>query len=331
MSDTQLTGIQFDPVEHKYTYSGEEFISTTTLLKQYGLSADYANVPPDVLKKAATRGNAVHKAIELFVGGDTSMLGLMSEVDAFNNYITMHNIDLTDAKSEEILFDTNYKVAGTADLQYRHKGINYISDIKTTYVLHEEPLAWQLSIYNYLISKGDVLSYYFNEHQVFHFTKGKLVVKKVRRIEFEAVEALLQAHLNQDPIFIYQPDLSQIISDGDVKFLEYAMAEMELYNDYAKQLKSKVDDILDKVKPRLINSRRTSLEVGDIRLTYQGGYTRTSIDKDKFEQYITGQNQNIDDFIKTTQIKDRLNIKLLKDVQAESLFDDDEGGPNDTN
>lgn len=322
MNDVQFNGIQFDPVEHRYTYNGKEFISTTTLLKQYGLSVNYSAVPPDVLAKAAQRGNAVHKGLELFIGGDKSMLGLLNEVDLFNNYITKHGIDLTTAKSEEIIFNTKYGVAGTVDFQYNHLGTNIIADFKTTYNLNADAVAWQLSVYNYILSKGDVLMYYFNELKAYHFTQGRLEVVDIRRIEFEAVEGLLKAYLNNDPMYVYTPDLSKIISSSEHQFLEYALEEIDMYKQYIKQLNSKVSVILDKIKNRMVVKGYTNVNIDNLSLVYRKGYERVSIDQKAIEQYLQTQGSNIQNYAKKTTVKDSIIAKLHQppDV-APDMFD----------
>ena len=40
--------ISFDPVTHTYTRNNVQYTSVTTLLKNYGLSADYTGIPQDV-------------------------------------------------------------------------------------------------------------------------------------------------------------------------------------------------------------------------------------------------------------------------------------------
>ena len=52
-----------------------------------GYQPTYANIPASILNNAATKGKAVHKALELYIGGDTSMVGLLEEVSLFDNYV----------------------------------------------------------------------------------------------------------------------------------------------------------------------------------------------------------------------------------------------------
>ena len=70
-----------------------------------------------------------------------------------------------------MVYDDLYQVAGTVDFQYEEGGENIIADFKTTSKIHYDAVTWQLSVYNYLISKGDVLTYYFKKLKVFHLQR----------------------------------------------------------------------------------------------------------------------------------------------------------------
>ena len=55
--------INFDETTHTYSRNGNIYTSVTTLLANYKLSANYNNIPKDVLNKAAQRGKEVHKML----------------------------------------------------------------------------------------------------------------------------------------------------------------------------------------------------------------------------------------------------------------------------
>ena len=58
-----ITGeILFEESAHTYTrlYDGKPLCGVTTMLRDMGLAADYADIDPDVLARAADRGHLVH-------------------------------------------------------------------------------------------------------------------------------------------------------------------------------------------------------------------------------------------------------------------------------
>jgi|SRR5690606_9702692 len=57
-------GLLFDEAAHRYTLDGRPVPGVTTVLKLVS-GADYAGVDPDVLARAAARGTAVHRMVEL--------------------------------------------------------------------------------------------------------------------------------------------------------------------------------------------------------------------------------------------------------------------------
>lgn len=61
---TTATGLVFDEARHAYTLDGVPVPGVTTALKVCS-SADYAGVDPEVMERAAARGTAVHRMIEL--------------------------------------------------------------------------------------------------------------------------------------------------------------------------------------------------------------------------------------------------------------------------
>lgn len=305
--------IKFDADTHTYSKNGDVYTSVTQLLQKYGLSADYSGIPAKVLKAAAERGKKIHSDLELYVQGVLTPPGKNTPVDMFHRYVQTQGIDLKTSKSEEIHYNTKYKVAGTVDFQYFNSDGNLvIADFKTTSQLHIDAIAWQLSIYNYLICDGNVMQYYFNRLQVFHIRKDKFVAKDIYMIDFDAVEALLQANLNGDPVFDYKPDNTVIISDSDTQLLTTILREEENINEYLKTLKARKDEILSKVKERLLRENRYRVTLDDIDLLYVAPYQRRSLDTKLVVDYLTWQGEDVETYYKKTTVKDNVKVTLLK-------------------
>lgn len=303
--------IIFDEDSHEYTLNGISFTPVTQLLKKYNLSANYTGIPDNVLKKAAARGNAVHKALELYIGGDRSLLGVMNEVDLFNNYVNARNINLGTAKSEQIYYDTHYKVAGTVDFQYLDGNDVVVADFKTTSSLHLDAVAWQLSIYNYLICKGDALSYYFNKLKVFHFVNNKLYVKDVYTVDYDTVKALLDANLRDDPVFNYVKT-TKVVSDADKLLIQQILNELEPYEQAVEKLNKELDTVLERVKQNMVNQKDYSyIEPNSFVLTYVAPQHRKSLDSSKVKKFLKQNGQDVDSYMKEIITKDSIRIRRL--------------------
>ena len=101
--------------------------------------ADYTGIPADILAKAAARGNATHKDLENFIKQGTTTTN--PDLINFSKYVAIRNIDLTTAKSEQIVYDDQYLIAGTVDFQYFDGDEDIIADFKTTSSIHWDAVA----------------------------------------------------------------------------------------------------------------------------------------------------------------------------------------------
>jgi|GEM_PF-5356803 len=60
----------FKKETHEYFFNNKKLISVSKILNNY-FGDSYQNVPKDILKKAANRGSAVHKILELYLKNKT--------------------------------------------------------------------------------------------------------------------------------------------------------------------------------------------------------------------------------------------------------------------
>tara|TARA_R100001163_G_C5060002_1_gene196741 strand:+ start:804 stop:1529 length:726 start_codon:yes stop_codon:yes gene_type:complete len=143
--------IKFDEASHTYTHkeTGNPFISVTTLLGEFkkpfdrdGHSMRVANregVPQEMVlemwenekNKACERGTNIHKILEDYInfGEVEDNYGWLckSYDKAVERTIDSHK----EVLSENLLYNEDYQVAGTADLIYEHKNEFTIGDFKT--------------------------------------------------------------------------------------------------------------------------------------------------------------------------------------------------------
>ena len=174
----------FNEEEHKYLLNGKELISVTTLMKKHGLSPDYSNIDPKILRNKAMRGTLIHKELEdwLLTGEN----GFTLEMHAFKKLA--EELDIKNAIAEQKVH--NDIVAGTVDLQCEFSGGTLLADFKTTYAVHIEPVRWQMSIYQHLIGKK------FNTLAVVHLNGKEAKFIEVEPIKEELVKKLFEAERN---------------------------------------------------------------------------------------------------------------------------------------
>ena len=309
--------ILFEEDTHTYTRNGSNYISVTTLLKNYGLSAHYSTQIPDaVMKQAAARGTNVHKALENFIKYGI-VDNTINEVVTFEKYIINQNVDIQLAISEEVVYNDKYLIAGTIDFQYFDSTNTYvIADFKTTSSIHWESVAWQLSIYNYMKCNGDLLEYYTNKLMVYHMRDTKLSVREVPLIDFTEVEKLLQANLINAP-YTYHPDLSKIISNSEGVVLQQLCEEIEQYTTILEELQAKKEKLKQKIMNNMIATSTPAFITNGLKITYSPASTVEKLDSKKVKDFCKQNNIDYSQFISISNRKETLYIKPTKQADDE--------------
>ena len=225
--------IKFDEKAHTYTHIDTEkpFISVTTLIGKYkqpfdrdGHSkrvADREGVSQELVlemweqekNRACTRGTNIHKVLEDYINygeaeGDWGWLcksydkAVERSIDSFKNVLC-----------ENLLYDEEYSVAGTADLIYEHKHEFTIGDFKTNKRFRfsspyserlKDPVSHlhncefnlyglQLSLYAYLYEK--MSGRRCRKCVIFYLQDDRFLSYHINYMKAE-VEALLQHQLN---------------------------------------------------------------------------------------------------------------------------------------
>lgn len=146
MSSLKLSKVVFDELEHTYTYKGKKLSGVTALLGRQLFQSKYDGISKGVMERAAERGNAIHRQIEMYesFGGEN----FDAEVDA---YIKLKAKNKFDTLCTEWLVSDNKHVASSIDVVFEKGKEIVLCDIKTTSKLDMEYLSWQLSIYKYLL------------------------------------------------------------------------------------------------------------------------------------------------------------------------------------
>ena len=298
--------INFDASTHTYTRNNQTYISVTTLLKKYNLSPNYTNIPQDVLSKASQRGNSVHKDLENYIKSGIDNPN-NNDLQNFIKYVTNRNINLLLAKSEEVIYDDNYLIAGTVDWQYIDGDEDVIADFKTTSSIHWDSVSWQLSIYNYIKCKGDVLQYYLKKLKVVHMYNGKFSVREVPPIEYDEIVNLLNANLAGLP-YIYTPDYSKIMSNSESLVLGTLLDDIAQCETLLQELTAKREEMQKKLIERMILNNKRECTINNIYIKYTDGATRQSLDLNKVKQLCDSVGMPIDKLYKISNVKPKLTI-----------------------
>ena len=130
--------------EHLYLFEGVILPSVTEIIgKKFN---DYADVPKQVLNRAAERGTKVHKQIENFCksGVDDGSTAIRHFKFLQNQY----NFEVLDNELPLVIFKDDIPVAcGRLDMTIEMDGRVGIADIKTCSALNKPKIAYQLNMY----------------------------------------------------------------------------------------------------------------------------------------------------------------------------------------
>lgn len=136
--------LEYYDAEHLYLFEGLILPSVTQIIgKKFN---DYADVPKDVLNRAAERGTKVHKQIENFCKS-----GVDDGSTAIRNFKFLQNqygFEVLDNELPVVIFENNIPVAcGRLDMTIEMDGRVGIADIKTCSALNKPKIAYQLNMY----------------------------------------------------------------------------------------------------------------------------------------------------------------------------------------
>lgn len=148
------TEVIFYPETHTYVVGDKELPSVTSLLtKVYGDS--YSAVNPEILKRAAEYGTAVHEEIQQLIEmrKENSGIPISPKYQETNNYFTfvedIYKIVPLMTEKVVVLYNENGEpcAAGRFDLLCTASGKKTLADFKTTSTIHKQLVTAQLNLY----------------------------------------------------------------------------------------------------------------------------------------------------------------------------------------
>ena len=299
------SALKFDEETHTYTLNDNKLISVTQLLAKHHLSPDYSGVSEELLKKSAEYGNQVHKDIENYIKKGIVVPSL--ELTSFVNWLEKSGYEVID--SEYLV--CNDIIGGKVDLLLKHQetGVYVIADIKTTSIVHQESVSWQLSLYNYLEE---------NVAQVgmcLHFLKdGTLEVESIKLKTQQDTEKLIECERNGE-IFQYELDtLDTALVDLDK--VERLIAN---YKALIKQAEEEQKTIHEQVRAEMESRNIKTLDLNTMKITIVEDSVRKTFDKKAFEK--DHPELDLSQYDKITQVKGSLKITLKEKKDNETKVD----------
>lgn len=272
----QNTRVSFEDITHTYLLNDEVFLmGVTSLMKKHDLAPNYADVPEEVLRKAAERGSKVHKDIEDYCNGKLGVV-ITPELRAFIKC----GIKWV---ANEYLVSDNKLVASSIDIvaDAGNGKVNLI-DIKTTSVLHTEPLSWQLSIYAYLfkLQNPDIE---IEGLYGLHIKNGKAQMVPVERKDESQIIELLKCEEEDLPFFPEVQELPQETQQMLTR-LKDATDKITLIKASLKEVEELKKTIEQGIIAEMERKALKTLENGPVKVTYVAPYTKEGVDTKKLQE-----------------------------------------------
>lgn len=289
--------VKFNKKNHTYTLikdNGEkiDLVSVTTLLKKHNITPDYSNVNEEVLKAKAERGSVIHEDLEQYI--NHKKLGFTNELENFIKACKKHNI--LPSKSEFMVW--NEEIAGTVDVAGIIDGQTFIGDFKTTTTLHREAVAWQLSLYAYLMNEK------FDKYLCIHFPdENTCNVVEIKPIEQEEIERLLECERNCE---FFQKKTLELDTVSCEKILTIQQ-ELKSLDDRKKELEKSESELKEMLIQKMEETGVKSIDNDYFKITYVAPTTRETIDSARIKKELP---EIAEQYVKTSAIKASVRITL---------------------
>ena len=135
--------LTFEPIEHQYFWDGDPVVNVTRVLEPF---YDFTHINPSTLETARQEGVAIHKMVELEIGNDLDEGSLpdwmRGRLEAWRRFVrdTQFNAILTEQK----VYNTMFRYAGTLDLFGRMGNFHALIDIKRSFASGKGVIGFRL-------------------------------------------------------------------------------------------------------------------------------------------------------------------------------------------
>lgn len=300
----------FDPVSHTYLLGEKELIGVTSLLKKFGLSADYSGIPQKVLDAAAAKGTSLHEQIEAFDNGEAILLSHL--IQQYKKLCQENRLKFV---CNELLVTDEEAVASMIDGVYEGTKPNTVIliDYKSTLKLHWRSLSWQLSVYKYLFER-QYPGIKVESLMVLHIDKKTeriLGLFPVEEVPESEVEALLTAE-KEGRIYIdenEEPTAALVLTDQELDAYISGQSEISALKKKLKDIEAAMKEMDNRVLDYMLEHNLDTLECDGGAFKVTKAYTRTTLDSERLKATYPGL---FDMYKKVVQVSASVSFKEKK-------------------
>lgn len=269
-SDLVKSNVMFDEASHTYTASDGRVLSGVTSIISHVLYPDkYKNVPSGILANAAKRGTDIHVACQL-----NDLIGQKSDCIEVKNYEKIKHENQIEMIASEYLVSDGVSVATMIDCIDSDCNLY---DIKTTSVLDEDYLSWQLSFCAYLFEKQNPSIRVSNLYGIWlRGSQYKLV--EVKRKPDKDVVSVIEAYMAGGG---FVPSVNKTDELSLVFDIE---SEIIRFKEQVKMLEESKKKALENLKARMVESGTKKIETEKIIVTLVPDGISRVLDRDKLKK-----------------------------------------------
>lgn len=256
--------------------------SGTQVLKEVGVSANYDDVDPIILKRASEKGTRLHNQCEEYMNGKLSPLDM--DKLALDSVLNVEKLIPTKLGTELALF-IEYKgvvIAGSIDIcGYRgaENNISVITDYKFTNTYHQVSVEAQLNLYNYMLKKnngnvvnGKLIKWDNKLVELHPIHNGEL--KNSVLWEDKEVERMLDCLIEKTQ-FYKNYVLPVGINEVELVDTEEKLAKLELE---VKEFKEKIKERKQKILNSMLEQGVNKIIIGRVEYSIKSGYEYDRVD-----------------------------------------------------
>ena len=281
--------LEFNQDNHEYSLDGVVLPSVTTILSSTIFADKYDNVDEETLRMAAERGSLIHAEIENYIKNNE--MGFTMELE---NFMQIERVNSLKNMQSEVM-TTDGEVAGTIDLIAEHFGKMMLADIKTTYKLDKNYVAWQLSMYAYLYEKQTGI--HIDELYAIWLRENEYKFVPVERKTDKDILDVFNSFKNGSKIDFGGATLQTIPQEQLVYFCNI-LNQMKVYE-------KKIADLKDQMLKEMEDRNIYNMTIGNVLVTYKPATTKLSIDSDKLKA-----DGLYEKYTKTSNVKSSIMIKV---------------------
>lgn len=301
----KIRKVIFDDLTHSYWCGDKELIGVTSLMKRYGLSPDYSNIPKAVLENAAAKGTALHRLIEDFDNG--------LPVQPTKGIEAYRKLGFDHLASEYLVTDGKL-VASKIDKVYNLGNDTVeIADIKTTSRIHYRSLQWQLGIYKFLFERQNRYTK-VAKCSVIQFDKNTgdfIAYKEIEPVSEEEVMALLSAyakHADFHDTKILEASALEVIPETELVEYTGLLDKVAILKEAIDNVKVRCTEIEQKLLDYMLDKNIDTLVCPLGAFGLKKAYTRTTIDSARLKK---DHPEIVEKYSKTSEVAPSITFKFL--------------------